>query len=203
MEIEGVGGQADELEQGPGGHGGDCADAHGERADVEDAGVYGIVRERVFGTRESHLAAPHDDALERLDEGGAVLAQVGKVLCDEAGEQGAAARSKQDECAPVIVLVGRAEDEARALGAVNELDGGVVAQEHALGDFCDGDAAGIVQREDLQKLVVLGGNAGGVGGLLAEGKEGAEAEAEVGEVVDLLEGDGWIELRGRHKSIVS
>ena len=87
---------------------------------------------------------------------------------------------------PAVVAVGLAADEASAFGSVHQLDGGVVADEEVLGDVPDRRRlrAGVAA-DGQEELVLLAGEAGLLGLLLAPAEELAQRRAE-GEQVAVL-----------------
>ena len=84
-----------------------------------------------------------------------------------------------------------AEEQVLADGAIHELDGAVVAQEHACGDVGNGGLdAGRDAAHALEELVLLVGDAGLFCGGLAEVEEAAQLVAELGEAAQLIKFDG-------------
>ena len=117
---------------------------------------------------------------ERLDLWG----QAGELLEVGGGERGQAGGTgcrEADVHDTVIAGVRLPADETRSLGAVDELDGGVVPREEVAGQVPDGGVAGMAA--DGQEQLVLGrGEAGGPGLLLAPVQEPAQPVAEAEEL---------------------
>jgi len=93
-----------------------------------------------------------------------------------------ALRGEFEHDAPAIVLVVGSPHQTGQLAAFAELDYGVVAQAHHLGDVGDGDQGVVGCSGDLQhKLVLLWLEPGCGGGLLAELEESANLRAKFGQ----------------------
>ena len=79
----------------------------------------------------------------------------------------------------VIAGVGGAADVFFQREAVGETDGAVGLDLEALGEFADGDVVAAGEAFDGEEgLVLLGGEAGGVGGIFAEAQEFSQGVAE-------------------------
>jgi len=98
----------------------------------------------------------------------------GQALEDTA----AAGREVEAHDAPVV-LIGLAAHEASCLGTIGQLDGGVVAKQQVLCDVPDRGRQGArVAADGQQELVLLGGQAGQLGLLLAPAQELAQSGPE-------------------------
>ncbi len=129
--------------------------------------------------------------LQGGEEIGSSGAELGPVLVREVGKHALAAPGEVDEHAAAIVGIRAPLDEPAAGGAIDELDSAVVVDLEPLGDLTDGGArTGGEAFERQQELVLVGLDARGVGGLLAEPKEAAELESErsEGAVLGLTQG---------------
>ncbi len=96
-------------------------------------------------------------------DGGSALAV--RRMGERAGAQGAlqAIELVEGEAhGSVVVGVGQAVDEAAALGAVDELDHAVVAEQQVIGNVADGRVA-VVAADRQQQLVLRGCQAGLLG----------------------------------------
>lgn len=79
----------------------------------------------------------------------------------------------------VVVLVASARDEARGIGAVDETDGGVMAQEQVVGDLADRRSPWIRVAADGEQELMLGRRQpGGCRLLLAPAQEATQPGAQ-------------------------
>lgn len=84
----------------------------------------------------------------------------------------------------VINGVGGAADVFLAGEAVGQADGTVVLDLKALGEFADGDVLTAGEAFDGEEgLMLLGGKAGGMGGVFTEAEELPEGVAELGKIL--------------------
>lgn len=110
-------------------------------------------------------------------------------LCKMFGYQGikdglACGRELNEGTAHVGWIAG-ALDESGTLSAIDELDGAVVAQDHALGEIGDGGLLALRHSgDDLHELILLGGDTAALGGDFAEGEKLPHLEAELCEALE-------------------
>jgi hypothetical protein len=89
---------------------------------------------------------------------------------------------------PLILGVGEALDEAEALGAIDELDHAVVAQEEVVGDVADRRRSAMTSNRQEQ-LVLRPREADGLRLVLAPVEEPAEPVAEGQEALEVVIGE--------------
>ena len=75
----------------------------------------------------------------------------------------------------MVVGVALAADQPGGIGAVDELDGAVVAEEQVVGDLADGRSAGVIVAMDgEEQLMLVRGQPGRLGLLFAPAQEATE-----------------------------
>jgi hypothetical protein len=135
--------------------------------------------------------------LERPPEGvhgRSELAQLLEVLLAEAFELLGAVGSEPETDDAVVLGVLAALDQPGGHGAVDEADRTVMSQQQVVGDVSDGRSGRVVMTADReQELMLGGGEAGGVGVLLAPAQKPPQIRAQLQQPAVVLVGRA-----GRH-----
>src|SRR5262249_8803579 len=112
--------------------------------------------------------------------------QLHEVGGREALEDPPPARREIEAHDPPVLLVDDPADEARLLGAVDELHGAVVAQKERVGHVADRRRPrAVVAPDRQQELVLLAGETGGCRLLVAPPQEAAQSRSECQQLPEL------------------
>lgn len=111
-----------------------------------------------------------------------ITAQHADVKARDALEERAPARGEAQKHFAAVLTAVRAVHQAARFETIRQLDSAVMTNEQATGKRANIGRSGILEgAESQQGLMLVGFEAGAASGLLAEIKEAAQLEAEVGE----------------------
>ena len=131
------------------------------------------------------------DLIDSLDKARCKVVEFAGVIAGKALEDLATLARDAEEGAAAIAGIGRALEQAFALGAVHQFDDAVVFELEAGGSVGDGDLGFLGRAYNLQKqLMLLGLQAGSQCGGFAEVEKAAKLKAEVGQGAEQLCGLG-------------
>jgi len=138
---------------------------------------------KVPSASADHLVEPVHETLHD----GRELDQLFEVSSGELIEQPLSFRGEHEVHDPPVVLIHPPPHEPSLFGSIDELDRAVVAQEEMVGDVADGGRRLVfVAADGEEQLVLLPGETGGAGLLVAPVQEAAQRRAEAEELAVLI-----------------